>query len=597
MRSYTPGKSRKMNKKIQQLVVFCAFLVLSSPLMKAQNGSYISAGSLLETVSVEVQDWKNGDGEIKVPLIAWGADMQTILANGNAAKTKEGSIFNQKGLSLELYREDIFSKQVEAYLSGDTPFLRGTLGMINMAAELANKDSRTELNVIYQLSWSAGGDALVVKSSIRKPIDLKGKTVAVQAYGPHVDYLTTVLATVGLKPSDITIKWVPDLLDLGDGSFSPAMAFQSDDEVDAAMVIIPDALALTSGGTVGTGAEGSVKGAEILLSTRTADKIISDVYAVRQDFLDQNPGVIEKFVSGLLEGEKQLVEYAQSKQQNWKNLVGASAGILLDDSNAVEDMSAMLSDANLAGLQGNMQFFANENFLRSFSNLNEEIQQAFINLKLMNNPLSLKGPSFKFDEIISGGENFDLAIEETQFDPEAVAVLISQKAQENTLEDGELFSFEIYFKPNQNEFKAENYKMEFDRVMQLVATYGGALLTIEGHSDPTNYLNLKGKNTLKSTLNKVKQTAKNLSYTRAAAVKESLIAYADQKGSPLDPNQFGLVGHGLMKPNNNHVSYDRGGDLTVSSKPVDEKEWNQTRRVVFRLIQVEAETTTFEPLF
>ncbi|MCD8535491.1 MAG: ABC transporter substrate-binding protein, partial [Verrucomicrobia bacterium] len=114
------------------------------------------------------------------------------------------------------------------------------------------------MRVVYQLSWSAGGDALVVKESIRRPADLRGKTVAVQAFGPHVDYLTTVLASVGLKPSDITIRWVPDLLEVGPDSYSPGMALQKDAEVDAAMVIIPDALALTSGGTVGTGAEGSV---------------------------------------------------------------------------------------------------------------------------------------------------------------------------------------------------------------------------------------------------------------------------------------------------------------------------------------------------
>jgi len=67
------------------------------------------------------------------------------------------------------------------------------------------------MRVIYQLSWSAGGDALVVSSKIKKPSDLKGKTIAVQAYGPHVDYLAKVLTDAGLSVKDVKIKWTKDL--------------------------------------------------------------------------------------------------------------------------------------------------------------------------------------------------------------------------------------------------------------------------------------------------------------------------------------------------------------------------------------------------
>jgi hypothetical protein len=86
---------------------------------------------------------------IRVPLITWGGDIATILANGSAAKTGSNSIFAQKGLSLDLFRQDDFKKQVEAYMRGETPFLRGTMGMINMAADLLNKDPRTKPVLIY----------------------------------------------------------------------------------------------------------------------------------------------------------------------------------------------------------------------------------------------------------------------------------------------------------------------------------------------------------------------------------------------------------------------------------------------------------------
>ena len=563
----------------------------------AQDGKYLDVAPLSEKLTGAPKDLDSSQSIVKVPLIAWGADMQTILANGNSKTTQQGSIFQTKGLNLELFREDVFENQVRVFLDGDTPFLRGTLGMINMVAEVANKSPKTKLNVIYQLSWSAGGDALVVKENIRKPADLKGKTVAVQAYGPHVDYLTTVLTSVGLQPSDITIKWVPDLLDVGGNSYSPAMALQQDDSIDAAMVIIPDALALTSGGAVGTGAEESIAGARILLSTKTADRIISDVYAVRQDFIDNNPGFVEKFVAGLLEGEQKLRKLAQDKDSQWKSLLNASADILLDDKNAVENMGAMLSDAYLSGLQGNMQFFKNSSYLRRFDILNNEIQAAFTKLKLIKSSSSLDGPNFEFENIVGGAENFEEAIEETGFDPNLVAAIISKKTQEDSLEEGELFSFEIHFAPNQNNFSSEVYENEFRKVMQLVSTYGGALLTIEGHSDPLGYLKFKKEGRNKSTLNKIKQTARNLSYTRANAVKKSLIEFAKDQGVELDPNQFGIIGHGIMKPNTSGLAYDKSGDLALSSAPKTKEEWELSRRVVFRLIQVEAETTTFEPIF
>ena len=169
-----------------------------------------------------------------------------------------------------------------------------------MATDLLSKDPRTKPIIIYQLSESAGGDALVVKAGIDSAKDLKGKTVALQAYGPHVDYLGKVLADAGLSFTDVKLKWLPDLT----GTDNTPMAALYEKDVDAAMVIIPDALALTSGGTVGTGAEESVRGARILVSTKTANRIIADVYAVRADYLKSNRKEVEAFVHGLLKAEE-----------------------------------------------------------------------------------------------------------------------------------------------------------------------------------------------------------------------------------------------------------------------------------------------------
>jgi ABC-type nitrate/sulfonate/bicarbonate transport system substrate-binding protein len=85
------------------------------------------------------------------------------------------------------------------------------------------------------------------------------------------------------------------------------MSKLSGGDIDAAFVIIPDALALTSQGTVGTGAEDSVKGAKILLSTKTADRIISDIYAVRRDYFEKNREKVKGFVKALLKLKSRCV--------------------------------------------------------------------------------------------------------------------------------------------------------------------------------------------------------------------------------------------------------------------------------------------------
>ncbi|MCI5126626.1 MAG: nitrate ABC transporter substrate-binding protein, partial [Candidatus Electrothrix sp. AR5] len=171
---------------------------------------YVKAPPLAEVVKAKVQDVKSG-GAVQVPLITWGGDMATILANGNNKNTAAGSIFAKQKLKLKLTRIDDFKQQVEAYMQGDTPYLRGTMGMVNMATELLNSDPRTKPVIIYQMTWSNGGDCLVAKSGIKSAKDLKGKTIALQAYGPHVDYLAKLLRDAGLKMSDVTIKWVKDL--------------------------------------------------------------------------------------------------------------------------------------------------------------------------------------------------------------------------------------------------------------------------------------------------------------------------------------------------------------------------------------------------
>lgn len=578
---------------IISLSCFAVLLALASPGLAQMT--YVPSPPLSSVVSAAPKGCV-AESEIQVPLIAWGGDIVTIHANGDNRKTQPGSVFASHNLKLSLFREDNFAKQVEAYLECKTPFLRGTMGMINMAADVTEADARTKMVVIYKMTDSAGGDALVVKPGIKSPRDLKGKTIALQRYGPHVDYLTTVLDSVGLKTGDVNIKWVEDLIELDDSSNSPAKALREDSSVDAAFVIIPDALALTSEGKVGTGSEDSVKGATILLSTKTADRVIMDVYAVRSDYFRANKAQVMAFVQGLLQADEKVKElFKKNKSPGFSSMIAAAAEILLDSKGAVADTEAMYGDARHSGFSGNASFFGSPEKPRSFEDVSSKIQAAFIPLNLMSSKKELAKADWDYPKM-SAGLSGAAPAPAPRFDTKAVTRLVTEKQRKGSLAEGELYSFEVYFKPNQNTFPVDIYKESFDKVIELVSVYGGALLTIEGHSDPSNYLRQKVKNETPMVLNQIKQSARNLSYARANALKDSLVDYAKGKGVTLDSSQFGVVGHGIMAPNTPNCAFDSAGDISKSCYPASKEQWEQLRRVVFRLIQVEAEADIFKPL-
>ncbi|MFH1153225.1 MAG: ABC transporter substrate-binding protein [Pseudomonadota bacterium] len=576
-----------MKKETQFFFIWLiATLILLCIGVQAGAVQYRDAPPLKAVITTGARPVKDS-GKIRVPLITWGGDEATILANGNSKTTTKDSIFGQKGLNLELVREDNFKRQVEAYMQGDSPYLRGTLGMIAMASEVISADPRTKPAIIYQLTWSTGGDCLVVKSGIKTAGDLKGKTIAVQAYGPHVYYLMKILADAGLSVNDVTLKWVSDLT----GSENTAMEGFYQKDIDAAMVIIPDGLVLTSNGNMGTGSEGSVNGARILLSTKTANRIISDVYAVRSDYMKAHSEDVKKFVHGLMIAEEQLRQLYKAKEtrlDEFKTMIKACAEILLDSPEAVADAEALYADCEYVGFGGNVRFFSDPHYPRNMTNLAIQIQDSLLSIGLLSKKTSMDNAGFDYNDF-KAGLNDIAGVEVPRFDTSQVTAVVQRKQQQGTLREGELFSFEVYFEPNQNQFSADMYLDAFNKVIELASTYGGAIITIEGHSDPLGFLKAKKRGDSEIVLRNIKQSAKNLSLSRANAVRTSIVNHAGVQGIVLDETQFAVVGHGITNPKNGIC----GGD---PCPPRTEQEWRNNMRVEFRIIQVEAETSVFKPL-
>lgn len=559
-------------------------------------------------------------GVLQTPYITWGGDMATFYANGGLT-TKAGSLFQKQGLNLRLVPGDDFVQQVRDYRSGKSPFLRGTFHMIGLASEVLGADPRTKGVVILQMTWSAG-DHMIARNNVKTVNDLKGKTIALQQGGPHVGMLDDVLKSAKLTWNDIKVVWTKDLTGSSD---TPAEVFKKRADVDACFAITPDMVGLCGGlRNTGSGAEGTIKGARVLVSTAELSRSIADVYVCRKDFYDANKDLVTKFVAAYLKGCEEVIDlkkqHEASPSQAYKNLLQMTQDIYGKATIPVlDDAHGLLSDCTFVGYPGNVTFFTEQANLHGF----EAFQKAALDLAtgrgyardrfgLFPSGLDYKSPQFLSYLTKTTIERQD------RFRAEAVREEI-ESLSSGGLDERTILSFTINFEPNQTSFSAEQYGAEFKRVVETADKFGNAVIAIRGHSDPTKTLldlvkagmakgvlkrsgttgnytySLNGRPLdLASTANLISlieggafdgvpdispretmQSALNLSRSRADQVRDSVTAYAKAQGLALDKTQIQPVGVGVREP--------------FIAKPANMDEAKQNMRVEFRILRVQAE--------
>jgi len=253
----------------------------------------------------------------------------------------------------------------------------------------------------------------------------------------------------------------------------------------------------------------------------------------------------------------------------------------------VSDAEGLLLDAQIAGLTQNITFFTDANDRRNFERVVKESAKGIKQLGIIRSAGKVEKADFNYAMLANG-----VASTQTQankFDKDKVAKVIERRQKQNSLDDSTIFQFEVYFKPNQKSFNAALYEQQFKRVVEMSATYGGAVITVEGHSDPMGYLRKKKQGESAYVLNQIKQSAKNLSLSRAQQVRSAIINYGASINATLDPTQFAIIGHGLGNPKTGICGAD-------PCTPKSKKEWLSNMRVVFRIVQIEAEEDVFTPL-
>jgi ABC-type nitrate/sulfonate/bicarbonate transport system substrate-binding protein len=594
------------------------------------------AATAEESFAKRVGDVKAADlkpGPVyKVPFLTWGGDVATFLANGGDKETKPGTLFAKQGLKVNLVNGDDFIAQVKSYLSGETPYLRGTMSMLGQASEVLGKDPRTKPVVFLQLTWSAG-DHLVGRANTKDAkgnLDLKGKKVALQWGGPHVGFFDDILKLASLKWSDVKVVWTDDVT----GDKGPAALFRKDPSIDACFAITPDMVDLTGGGfepnstrsKIGDGSEKSVKGARVIATTLELSNSIADVYAVRKDFYDKNKDTIEKFTAAYLKASEDLVEMRLNREDKDKDkaLAEKYKAVLkmtqdIYGKETIPDFEAahgLIMDANFVALPGNHRFFTDAKDLTNFTNRMKAAVDMGVGQGYAGQRIELVAADLDYTKLKKLGElKLDLSKPSARDDKFA-------KVGEDTVFDFDkdtIYFFTVNFDPDDANFNIAKYEAEFKKAISDAAIAGNAVFKIRGHVDPTRTIRLfvqgglqkgiitrekvadgwkyytrDGKtfnlNDTKKVLEMIDkedftgveespkgtlEAAQRLSDARAKRVLEEMVSYATKNGVRLTVGQFKTEGVGIKEP--------------IIPVPKDQDQAAKNRRVEFRILRVSPE--------
>jgi NitT/TauT family transport system substrate-binding protein len=142
-----------------------------------------------------------------------------------------------------------------------------------------------KLKVVMPLDYSVGGDAILSSAAVRTVKDLKGRRVAFQPLSPSDFLLGYALAQAGLSGKDVrTVNSTPE----------GVVAVMATGQVDAGVTYQPSVsmvLKLDGG-----------KRYHVLLSSREARGMITDVLAFRESTISKDPKLVDALIRGTMDG-------------------------------------------------------------------------------------------------------------------------------------------------------------------------------------------------------------------------------------------------------------------------------------------------------
>lgn len=553
--------------------------------------------SLKDRLNASYSDY-NPQTREAYPVITWSGDFPTLYGNGDDIVTQLKSIYQELGLDLEIKKMDYFTDQVEPFMSGEMKFLRGTLLMVNLVAQMTEGTGAAPV-VFYNKTRSTGGDMAVVRGHVKTLYDVK--TIVLQLDGPHIYYAWKLFKTVGIKLSDLNIIWTKDLTDADD---TPANVFRARKDVDMALVISPDGNDL-----IGGGSELSVEGSYKFVSTATSRQVIFDVVAVRYDYYMANKAMIDNIVVAELlsvSALKNLFDNSKNQKEAYNKMLTAASQVFLGTPDLSEIIVDMYKhDSTHQGLAGNIDFLTNPKNLRNFQTVNAEIQQALIDLGYLSKKVELKTAELDWGKIksqlIQKAKELSITLENVdkvkvpKLNKKAVTKIVTARQAErkvvkgeHTKMEGEIYYFNVPFEAKKKDVTREMLEkaVDLDDLFNTLATHPLGILVVEAHTDPYAYTRYLKKG-LKGKALGVVRSAKVLSQQRADNLVALILEIAAERNVEIAPEQLEATGMYFQKPLTGLCG-------KIPCHPEDKKDWEtnygKNRRAEFRLLNVEPDS-------
>ncbi len=167
-----------------------------------------------------------------------------------------------------------------------------------------------KLKVVMPLDYSVGGDAIVSSAAIHSVRELKGRKVAFQPASPSDFLLAYALAQSGLSQKDIrAVNSTPEQV----------VAVMATGAVDAGVTYEPSVSMIRK---LGGGSQ-----FRILLSSREARGMITDVLAFPESTIAKDPQLVRALILGTLDG----LDYMRKEPDKAAALISKALGIGTDD--------------------------------------------------------------------------------------------------------------------------------------------------------------------------------------------------------------------------------------------------------------------------
>jgi len=480
--------------------------------------TYVPGQKLPEVKGTSNYKWNDKEKIVQFPINVWIGWLPIVAANHGFAPNTESIFYKKYGFKVNLKLIDDPVTARDAYASGESHILWGTLDMMTLFAGELMKDSRIAPRIYQQIDWSNGGDGMVVRSSISSISELKSKTIVYAQNSPSQYFINNLLLVSGIQPSEVKHKYTST-------AFEAAAAFVADPSIDACVSWAPDIYNIPE----------KVKNTRILTTTSEANKVIADVWAARADFAKDHPDIIEGLVAGIFDGMRTIKdETSKTAAMQW---MAEGYGMSLDD------IKGMQNDAHVTNFAENKEFFTNASSPSNFERTWKNITFVYKELGLISTPV-------RFDEVMdfsvikkldAAGTFADMKNEYiTSFSPvsyqkvQAEKPILTQTIHVNFYPNSaNIFEpqHDEFGKPVKNTLYDPSAEATLEKVARIVGQYERAVIAIVGHTDNS----MKGRVPFSSV--------QQLSLDRASGVKTALISKYK-----FDPNKFVVEGKGWDVP-------------------------------------------------